>query len=282
MKKSDTDGNAGGDSSSGVEYPANSAEATALAVETGPELRVPCYCEENVWRLTYRMLNHLERDNKSNSNNGQTTNKAYHVAFVSNPSKCVAFFHQRASSDRDGAVFWDYHVLLLEETGTEEGTLVWDMDSFLPFPSPLRDYINQSFSYLFDNNAEIADYAPLFRVVSATTFLEHFMSDRSHMWDESKQKWRVPPPQYDCILSPSFKRSPDYKKVLRRSSSNCEDVSESINATIEASFGKLTNLMTYVSMTTQEATEQLPEEKNSDDSMYGKVYTLSKLVERFG
>lgn len=66
-----------------------SLEASRTALQATPDasLRVPCYCEENVWRLAYRKV-YQKKD-------GET----YHVAFVSNPKGCVPMFQQRAAED---------------------------------------------------------------------------------------------------------------------------------------------------------------------------------------
>ena len=124
MTKSDSDSSSTGGGKGG--YAPNSAEATALAAASGMDLRVPYFCEENVWRLAFRMLHHPDHKGRNSSNS------QYHVAFVSNASKCVAFLNQKAGIEQGGTVFWDYHVILLE--ANEDGTLVWDMDSLLPFP----------------------------------------------------------------------------------------------------------------------------------------------------
>ena len=56
------------------------AAKTALEAENDADLRIPCYCEENIWRLAYRMIH---------GNNNKLDDVQYHVVFVSNPSKCV-------------------------------------------------------------------------------------------------------------------------------------------------------------------------------------------------
>lgn len=182
-----------------------SAKATALEPIPDHHLRVPCYCEENVWRLAYRKVNQqIHADGKR---------ARYYVAFVSNPSKCVCYFHQRASESPSRPVFWDYHVILLEhststseeerEEGKEE-VLVYDIDSRLPYPSPISDYLDACFPDLSDprnaqHKEQLSRMAPRFRVVEAETFLNCFASNRSHMWDDEKQAWSAPPPLYDCI-----------------------------------------------------------------------------------
>ena len=71
-----------------------SSEASKSALEATSDisLRVPCYCEENVWRLAYRRIFQ------------QQSGSTYHVAFISNPKACVPMFEQLAADDRDQAV----------------------------------------------------------------------------------------------------------------------------------------------------------------------------------
>ena len=71
-----------------------SLEAAKSALQTTPDasLRVPCYCEENVWRLAYRKICQ------------QRNRETYHVAFVSNPRGCVPMFEQLAAEDRSQPV----------------------------------------------------------------------------------------------------------------------------------------------------------------------------------
>ncbi len=68
------------------------AAKSALQATSDESLRVPCYCEENVWRLAYRK-SRLQR-----------SGEAYYVAFVSNPKGCVPMFEQLAAEDRDQPV----------------------------------------------------------------------------------------------------------------------------------------------------------------------------------
>lgn len=68
------------------------AAKSALQAKSDASLRVPCYCEENVWRLAYRKIYQ------------QKTQETYHVAFVSNPKACVPMFEQLAAEDRNQPV----------------------------------------------------------------------------------------------------------------------------------------------------------------------------------
>lgn len=155
------------------------------------DLRVPCYCEENVWRLAYRRLNNATAD---------LQREEYFVAFVSNEQKCCPFLFQRASSDPEKPCWWDYHVILIERSKIAgEESKVWDLDSHLSYPSPLQSYLSETFFRIkFADDESAQRYAPLFRVVHAEIFLKTFYSDRKHMFDGNK--WLSPPPQYECIM----------------------------------------------------------------------------------
>jgi len=157
--------------------PVNEASRSALEAPNDVSLRVPCFCEENVWRLARRKLQWKAKS-------------TWCVVFVSNASQCVPMFHQK-TTQVDEPCLWDYHVLLLEQD--ERGHFhVLDIDSRLPYPCPLGDYLN----YSFPKQVPAAN-APLFRVVGASVFVEHFYSDRMHMVRDDK--WISPPPPYPCI-----------------------------------------------------------------------------------
>ena len=155
-----------------------SAAKSALEAPSDAALRVPCYCEENVWRLAFRKLwNSNNRDSK------------YFVLFVTNPKGCVPMFQQLASAQLDKPIFWDYHVILLETTTTTASTnnaLIWDIDCHLEeCPCTFSHYISQVFPR---HERWPDDYQPYFRVVDALTFLQHFSSDRLHMRNK-KGEW---------------------------------------------------------------------------------------------
>ena len=204
---------------------AAAAAKSAIEASSDKSLRVPCYCEENVWRLAYRKIHQQEKKKQQQQEKQKRLQKKkiiktaaattttrttssfhYHVVFISNPKGCAPLFQQLAASDRDSAVFWDYHVILLEQennstttttinddddddnhnnnknnninnnndddqdvtegttttTVLTKNTLVWDVDSYLPFPCHLEDYIEM----VFPNNLDWPkEYAPYFRYV---------------------------------------------------------------------------------------------------------------------
>jgi hypothetical protein len=100
-----------------------SAAQSALAAPSVIALRVPCYCEENVWRLTFRKLYQQQQQQQQQQQNqlqqiasSNYTIVQYHVIFISNPKACVPMFQQLASSQRHQPIFWDYHVILVSTT----------------------------------------------------------------------------------------------------------------------------------------------------------------------
>lgn len=123
------------------------ASWTALESPSECDLRVPFYCEENVWRLAYRRR--MQRLVPS------STDWNDYVVFVSNERQCVAMYHQRAIESSFGIV-WDYHVILISQETTSP--IVLDMDSRLPYPCALNDYLEHSFD-------KEGLHVPLFRYV---------------------------------------------------------------------------------------------------------------------
>jgi protein N-terminal glutamine amidohydrolase len=236
------------DSTIGSMLKLNSARRTALSSASEQELRVPYYCEENVWRLAYRLLH----GNTKGYSPVDRENTSYWVVFISNERKCCPMLQQLASEDPETKpCLWDYHVILLETTKvirrgkTVEETKVLDVDSTLPFPVSLQDYVNSTF-IKFSNEEANRKYSPLFRVVRADTFLMHFYSDRSHMKKEDGT-WIAPPPSYDCIMTADAKLNPK---------------------------GQTSNLDGYTRMTGTK--------RDSDRSnIFGELLTIEQMQERF-
>jgi hypothetical protein len=160
---------------------AQTAAITALQATNDQDLRVPYYCEENVWRLTYRKVREQPEDH-------------FFVVIISNSIKSVPMFQQRANSDPSTALCWDYHVILLCARTSQQDVVVYDIDTILPYHSPLQDYLRHSFPYEWPY-----PYAPMFRLVPAKLYLRCFASDRMHMFNAEEQKWNAPCPSYDCI-----------------------------------------------------------------------------------
>mmetsp|Transcript_9680 Transcript_9680/g.20986 ORF Transcript_9680/g.20986 Transcript_9680/m.20986 type:complete len:281 (-) Transcript_9680:21-863(-) len=204
------------------------AEFTSLQSQSDHDLRVPCYCEENAWRLVHRHLHGPNTDNRStrrNNDNEETTSDEwneddYHVVFVSNENRCCPFFRQRALPNNPREyVCWDYHVFVIrsrrvtidgdgQATTTTSTTAarkstnkteVLDIDTWLlPYPCPIDNYLAGSFPHA--NNPDLdPKYLPFFRVIPARNYLKYFYSDRMHMFKMGK--WSSPPPEYDTIMN---------------------------------------------------------------------------------
>lgn len=236
------------DSTIGSELKLNSARRTALLSTSEQELRVPYYCEENVWRLAYRLL----YGNGKGYSPVDRENTSYWVVFISNERKCCPMLHQRASEDPETKpCLWDYHVILLETTKfitrgkTVEETKVLDVDSVLPFPVSIEEYVNSTFMK-FTSDEVNRKFSPLFRVVRADTYLMHFYSDRSHMKKEDGS-WIAPPPSYDFIMTADAKLN---------------------------SKGQMSNLDGYIKMTAKK--------RESDRlNIFGELLSIEQMQERF-
>jgi len=132
----------------------------------------PFYCEENA----YLLVEALEA-------------RARYALFVTNAARTVAIWRQRHAPDARSPVVWDYHVVAL----TLEPTLVWDLDTTLPLPCPLEEYVAESFR---SDEAAGPEYAPRFRLVPREELVRTFSSDRRHMRDA---RHRAPPPPWSTI-----------------------------------------------------------------------------------
>ncbi|GJE98128.1 N-terminal glutamine amidase-domain-containing protein [Phanerochaete sordida] len=162
-----------------------------------------CYCEENI----YTLADALNRTVASADDTGVAWD-AY-VVFVSNHQKTVALWHQKA---REGVVVWDYHVVLLLRArialgksappdGETTEAWVYDFDSCAPVPCLWQDYMRATFPYAFSGRWEVpAQYVSLFRVVPAQEYLDHFVSDRSHMLVQGQlDVYAAEPPPYPSL-----------------------------------------------------------------------------------
>lgn len=132
----------------------------------------PYYCEENIWWLAH---------------DARFAGKRAEVVFISNPSRSVAFAHQRAAAREGEVVVWDYHVVLLA-LGE-----VWDLDCTLGAPLPLHRWLDAS----FDPDAH-PPYAPMFKCILAADYVAHFASDRRHMKNPDGT-WQAPPPSWPTL-----------------------------------------------------------------------------------
>ena len=140
-------------------------------------LYCPFYCEENVYHLCRQ---------------GTGADDAYAV-FISNARRQVALLGQRAGASPHSLVVWDYHVIALFREDGVWNAHDWDT-TFGPCVS-LNDYLYRTFPPLSPAEQR---FAPKFRVVPATDYLQHFASDRRHMRD-ANGGWLAPPPAWPPI-----------------------------------------------------------------------------------
>lgn len=144
-----------------------------------------CYCEENVWKLCEYIKAH-----------GEASLEEVYAVFISNERRMIPIWKQK-SSDGKKPVIWDYHVVLLHESVERGECFLYDLDTVLPFPCPLRVYANEA---LRTDQGIKRDFWRKLRVIPADSFLHMFASDRSHM-KETDGTWRMPPPPYPCIAT---------------------------------------------------------------------------------
>ncbi|KAK4839123.1 hypothetical protein QYF36_019311 [Acer negundo] len=149
----------------------------------------PFYCEENVYFLCKKLCANGVAD---------TDGSDLYVVFISNEKKQIPLWHQKASKRADGVILWDYHVVCIQrKRGGDSPCLVWDLDSSLPFPSPLASYVSETIRPSFQLFSE---YQRFFRIVHAPIFLRFFASDRRHMKDLAGN-WIAEPPSYEPIVA---------------------------------------------------------------------------------
>lgn len=148
----------------------------------------PFYCEENVYLLCKKLCS---------DGIAKAEGSDLFVVFISNEKKQIPLWNQKASKRADGVILWDYHVICIQIKQGDVPPLVWDLDSTLPFPSPLPSYVSETIRPSFQL---FSDYNRLFRVVHAPIFLRSFASDRRHMKD-SGGKWVEEPPPHEPIVA---------------------------------------------------------------------------------
>lgn len=298
----------------------NDASTTALAAVNDEGLRCPCYCEENVWRLTYRKLygtttlfpskdpdSKEEKEHKDNDtpekhgkqiHTQQKDNKdenEYYVLFVSNDQKSCPFLYQKAKENPYEPCFWDYHVLLMSvsiRSSTDKSiakhstaAYIWDIDSYLPYPCPLQQYLNATFHYKlqFIQEPYRSTYLPKFRVIPAKLYLHYFYSDRRHMYNADTNTWHAPPPTYDCIMNgydhfisnqKSENHNMDNEASIHANTSNLNDyIDMKSKSSHSPSSSSSCNTSSYVDDKQQQ--QQLKE------NIMGTVFTLNELEKYF-
>ncbi|KAG1678482.1 hypothetical protein FOA52_014513 [Chlamydomonas sp. UWO 241] len=90
------------------------------------------------------------------------------------------------------------------------GARVWDLDTTLPFPCPMRVYATDALKCGRGNGRPDKRCAPRYylpmlrryRLVPAQLYLSHFASDRSHMRSPGGG-WQADPPAWSCLVAPS-------------------------------------------------------------------------------
>lgn len=115
-----------------------SAKESALSTVNNHELRVECFCEENVWRLAAKrkalnrstcinLLNENVSDEENKDDDSYGGNeietdcvkkykldrlncKKDYVIFISNPDKCCAMLHQKAAVSDSAAGESKHHI----------------------------------------------------------------------------------------------------------------------------------------------------------------------------
>ncbi|KAG2403397.1 Protein N-terminal glutamine amidohydrolase [Vigna angularis] len=145
----------------------------------------PFYCEENVYLLCKKLCS---------DGIAKADGSDLFVVFISNEKKQACFI---SSSCWCWIICHAFVVIALQIKQGNIPPLVWDLDSTLPFPSPLPLYFDVSIQTLRISSS-ITQI--LFRVVHAPLFLRSFASDRRHMKD-SGGKWIEEPPSHEPIVA---------------------------------------------------------------------------------
>jgi hypothetical protein len=127
------------------------------------------------------------------------------AVFISSESKQTPIWCQQLSVSPDEHVLWDYHVVFIvffsrcvDETH-EVYSMVYDLDSTLDFPCNAKEYIEKAFRPSVNIKRE---HQQKFRIVPATSLLEYFASDRSHMKNSG-----MPFPNWPIICGPKAESS---------------------------------------------------------------------------
>jgi protein N-terminal glutamine amidohydrolase len=120
--------------------------------------------------------------------------------YMTIPVVQVPLWCQRAHAT--APVIWDYHVVIIWFSPNGDGSVV-DLDTTLPFPCPIREYIEKALKPHHPVFVQHPEFRRRFRVVSAPHFLETFASDRSHMISQAPGSahpvYSSSPPNYPCI-----------------------------------------------------------------------------------
>ncbi len=97
-----------------------------------------CFCEENVYLLAKKCIT-IDATTKCES----------FVVFISSRSKQTPIWCQKSGRSNESPVVWDYHVVLLVRENScdanNPNSVIFDIDSTLPFPCRAAKYFVQSF-----------------------------------------------------------------------------------------------------------------------------------------
>jgi hypothetical protein len=132
------------------------------------------YCEENIWKLLARP---------------ELAGWDAWAVMVTNQKRNVPMLRQRAGRPVDGLVHWDYHVFAAA-LDPEEGAIILDLDTQLPFPCALEQYLEDTLPPGSPGRATAR-----FRLIRADEYIARFSSDRSHM-RRADGSWIEPPPPW--------------------------------------------------------------------------------------
>ncbi|XP_072958898.1 protein N-terminal glutamine amidohydrolase isoform X5 [Typha angustifolia] len=159
--------------------PPSPSSSTSSSLDASSFTYTPFYCEENVYILCKKL---------SASGIADPVGLDLFVVFISNEEKKIPLWYQKASKTIDGLVLWDYHVICIQVKRNQGNglVLVWDLDTSLPLPSPLKQYINEAIRPLSFGNS-------IYR--------------RSHMKDPLGN-WVSLPPTYEPIVAEAISPTP--------------------------------------------------------------------------
>ncbi|KAI9188682.1 Protein N-terminal glutamine amidohydrolase [Blastocladiella emersonii ATCC 22665] len=177
-----------------------------------------CYCEENVHRL---LDEHLPVGSVPPHAPGEFRVAEAFAVFISNASKAVPLWHHW---DRDAnapvVVCWDYHVIAIAVCRAPTGAqiaLVYDLDSYLPFPCRLFDYATYALLASSDGSPPTDNpaFTHAYRVVPRAEFLATFSSDRRHMRaPDGSGGWTKQPPPYPPLRGPDAATAHDLDRFV--------------------------------------------------------------------
>mmetsp|Transcript_57353 Transcript_57353/g.69010 ORF Transcript_57353/g.69010 Transcript_57353/m.69010 type:complete len:203 (-) Transcript_57353:185-793(-) len=181
----------------------------------------------------------------------------------------------------------------------DEESFVLDVDSYLPYPCRLLQYLDRAFHHINQNplNHKFGKqgvFAPRFRVVPAEHYIKYFYSDRMHMYrysegEDSTGRWLATPPSYDCIMDGYQYETHKKKHDEQVSKDHINEVKEN-----ESKKERKSNLDKYIKMDIKQrragecnfnallSTSQVnSKNKEEDEIRFGVVMTWDEFREFF-